>query len=141
MTSRAHSLVRSTATLLVVLWALQPVGDLLHLRDAHAHRFCPEHQTFEETARGTSSIQARLVPKRTVQVSALPASGTDPVKSTHEKCPLLTSSTREPLAFGAPVSWAVEWLVESRPATAPPRVRPPLSVLDTAPKASPPAHA
>jgi len=141
MNPRAHSLVRCTATLLVVLWSLQPVGDLLHLRDAHAHRFCPEHQTFEETAKGTSSIQERLSPRRTVQVSALPASGTDPVKSTHEKCPLLTSSAREPLAFGAPVSWALEWRVESHAATAPPLVRPPLSVLDTAPKASPPARA
>ncbi|MCY0996081.1 hypothetical protein OWM54_02925 [Myxococcus sp. MISCRS1] len=141
MTQRAHTFARGTATLLVVLWALQPLGTLLHARDAHAHRFCPEHQTFEETAKGTGAIQARLAPEKLAQLTAVPPSGTDSNRPTHETCPILTSSSRDEGWFVAPSSWVLARLVVSRPATAPPHVTPPLSVLDTAPKSSPPAHA
>ncbi|MFY2564195.1 hypothetical protein ACN469_41775 [Corallococcus terminator] len=141
MIQRAHTFVRGIATLLVALWALQPLGALLHVRDAHAHRFCPEHQTFEETARGTGSIQARLAPEKLAQLSALPSSNTDATRLAHETCPLLTSSTRDELFFSSPSSWTLPRLAVSRPSTAPPRVAPPLSVLDTAPKSSPPARA
>ncbi|AGC44725.1 hypothetical protein MYSTI_03413 [Myxococcus stipitatus DSM 14675] len=141
MTQRAHTFARGTATLLVVLWALQPLGTLLHVRDAHAHRFCPEHQTFEETAKGTGAIQARLAPEKQAQLYATVAGGTDPARLNHETCPLLTSGTRDELLFSAPSTWTLARLAVSSPTTAPPHVSPPLSVLDIAPKSSPPAHA
>lgn len=140
MLQHAHTFARCTATLLIALWALQPLGALLHGREAHAHRFCPQHQAFEETASGTGSGLSRLAAERGPQLTALPEAGTDAARLTHEDCPLLMSSSRDEMAAARAEPVALEHLAVSAPATAPPRVTPPLSVLDTAPKASPPAR-
>jgi hypothetical protein len=140
MTRHAHTSARYIATLLVALWACQPVGALLHGRAAHAHRFCPQHQTFEESARGTGSGLSRLAAARSPQLSAVPDAGTDTTGPLHESCPLLTSSSRDEVAASRPVTFSLERLVVCAPATAPPRASPPLAILATAPKASPPAR-
>ncbi|NMO18993.1 hypothetical protein HPC49_46695 [Pyxidicoccus fallax] len=140
MLSRAHTLARLTATLLVALWALQPLGALLHVRDAHAHRYCPQHQAFEETANGKGQGVARLASERSPQLTALPAAGTDAAGLTHETCPVLGSSSRDEASAPNEEPLILEHLAVSRPATAPPSVAAPLPVLATAPKASPPAR-
>ena len=140
MLQHAHTFARCTAMLLIALWALQPLGVLLHGREAHAHRFCPQHQAFEETASGTGSGLSRLAAERVPQLTALPEAGTDAARLTHEDCPLLGSSSRDEAAASRAELAPLEPLAVSPPATAPPRVLAPLSVLDTAPKASPPAR-
>ncbi|MCP3142559.1 hypothetical protein [Pyxidicoccus xibeiensis] len=140
MLQRAHTLARCTATLLVALWACQPLGALLHAKEAHAHRFCPQHQAFEETASGTGTGLSRLAAQRGPQLTTLPEAGSDSARLTHEDCPLLTSSSRDELLASRHESLALKQLAVSRPATAPPRASPPLPVLATAPKASPPAR-
>jgi hypothetical protein len=140
MTHRAHTFARYVATLMVALWACQPVGMLLHARAAHAHRFCPQHQAFEETASGMGSGLSRLAAARSPQLNAVPDAGTDATGPLHETCPLLTSSARDEVLTSRPVLLTLERLAVSIPATAPPRGSPPLAILATAPKASPPAR-
>lgn len=141
MRKRLHTLGRCTATLLVALWAVQPLGALLHASETHAHRFCPEHQTFEEAARGSGQLvtqRSELNPT----VSARPAAVADTARPTHEACPLLSAGTREGTLAPEVETVTALCLAVSRPATAPPqRALCPLSVLDTAPKSSPPARA
>lgn len=141
MLQRATPLARCTATLLVALWACQPLGALLHQREEHAHRFCAQHQTFEETAKGTGKALSRMATEKSPVLSALPAPGVDSTRLTHDACPLLSSSTREELSTPAQVPLVLAHLAVSRPATAPPRALPPLPILANAPKASPPARA
>ncbi|MFB1479752.1 hypothetical protein [Corallococcus sp. RDP092CA] len=139
MLSRAHSLARLTAMLLIALWGAQPLGLALHL-EQHAHRFCPQHQTFEEDARRANPALSRFTERAPVVASAT-AGGTDAPGLNHETCPLLTAAPQvEALVAGAfvPAPACVE---SNHPATAPPRSFAPLAVLDTAPKASPPTHA
>ena len=140
MIQRASSLARYTAALLAVLWACQPLGALLHQREEHAHRYCPQHQTFEESVKGTGLTQSRLAAERGPELASLPGPGTDSSRPTHESCPLLGSGVREQLPASDAVPLVLAHLEVSRPATAPPRVHPPLPILATAPKASPPAR-
>lgn len=140
MLQQAHTFARCIATLLVALWACQPVVALLHGREAHAHRFCPQHQAFEETAGGTGPGLSRLAAERSPLLTAVPESGPDSTRLVHEACPLVTSSSRDEVFASRPAAVALERLTVSLPATAPPRGCPPLAVLATAPKASPPAR-
>jgi hypothetical protein len=140
MTHRAHTFARYVATFLVALWACQPVGALLHAKAAHAHRFCPQHQAFEESASGTGAGLSRLAAARNPQLNSVPEAGTDATGPLHEACPLLTASARDEVLTSRPVMLTLERLAVSIPATAPPRGSPPLAVLATAPKASPPAR-
>jgi hypothetical protein len=140
MMKRATTLGRCTAMLLIALWAAQPLGALVH-SGAHEHRFCPEHQTFEEAARGSGQLQSRYS-EDTPTVSARPPAVADTTRSTHEACPLLSADTREAALAPEAVTVTELWLDGSHPATAPPlRARTSLSILDTAPKSSPPARA
>lgn len=140
MLKRATTLGRCTAMLLVALWAAQPLGAFVHA-GAHAHRFCPEHRTFEEAARGTGQLMTRGS-EGTSALTARAADVADTSRSTHEACPLLTSGTREGVLAAERVTFIEPCLDASHPATAPPlRAYTSLSVLDTAPKASPPVRA
>jgi hypothetical protein len=127
---------RLAATLLVVFWVAQPVLAIAHARE-HAHRYCPAHRAFEETSLsgGTSlAEQAREVRSFEQQPPASPGT------LRHQECAFVPASTREELQ-GPEVQPVLQaCLVVSPPATAPPRPLSSLSVLDTAPKASPPAH-
>jgi hypothetical protein len=140
MLKRATTLGRCTAMLLIALWAAQPLGTVMH-SGAHAHRFCPEHRTFEEASRGTGQLLTRGS-EDTSTLSSRAADVADTGRSTHEACPLLTSGTREDGLTDEGVLIVEPALDESHPATAPPlRAHTSLSVLDTAPKSSPPARA
>lgn len=138
MLPRAHTLARFVATLLIALWATQPLGMALHVAE-HAHRFCPQHQTFEESARGTLPGLSRLG-ERAPTISSLPAALADSTRPNHEECPLLNGGPRVEAACAPSAPRVLADLAVSHPATAPPQPFAPLSVLTTAPKASPPAR-
>ena len=138
MRSRTYTAGRLTATLLVVFWAAQPVLAIAHAQ-AHAHRYCPEHQAFEDAPRGTGAGLGTLSTDRGTVELRSPV-WVEAHRPLHEECAVLTGSTRETLT-GPTLSLVVLTCLEvSRPATAPPRAFSSLAVLDTAPKASPPAR-
>ena len=136
MRSRAHLPVQLLALLLVALWGARPVLELAHTR-VHAHRFCAAHRAFEDIPAGEDL--GRLTWPGTDQAferaSPLLAATAHPTEcgfaSTQGRRAELPGPVLQPLV--APV------LDVSRPAPAPPRPRSSLSILDTAPKASPPA--
>jgi len=140
MTDRLSTLQSYTAALLVALWALQPVMTVVHSRE-HAHRFCPEHQTFEETARGSSQWQSRRGNSGPVLAALRADNGLDALRSTHEACPLQTAGTRGDVQTSEMVSEVAECLGTSLRATAPPGSLCSVPILATAPKLSPPARA
>jgi hypothetical protein len=140
MTHRTATLRSFTATLLVALWAMQPVVALLHSQ-AHAHRFCAEHQTFEETARGSGQWQSRRASSTAVMAALRADVGVDSIRSTHEACPLQSAGTRGAAQTTATVTAVVEALTPSLLATAPQRSICSVPILATAPKLSPPARA
>lgn len=140
MLKRATTLGRCTAMLLIALWAAQPLGAFVH-SESHAHRFCPEHRTFEEAARGSGQLQAQWaerVPTVSSRASALP----DTARLTHEECTLVSARSRQDALTSDAVTVSEACLAASQPATAPPAHGfSPLPVLATAPKSSPPARA
>jgi hypothetical protein len=140
MTDRASTHRSCTAMLLVALWALQPVVAGVHSRE-HAHRFCPEHQTFEETARGAGQWQSRRANSAPVLAALRAETGADPVRSTHEACPLQPAGTRGDAQPSERATVAAAYLATGLLATAPPGSLCSVPILATAPKASPPARA
>jgi hypothetical protein len=136
MRDRALIAGRLTATLLVVFWVAQPVFAIAHAQE-HAHRYCPAHRAFEEasTSEGTS-LAERTREARTFEQQPPAASGT----LRHETCAFVPASTREERPSPEVQPLLQTCLTVSPPATAPPRAFSSLSVLDTAPKASPPAR-
>jgi hypothetical protein len=140
MTHRTTMIRSYTAMLLVALWAFQPLVTAVHSRE-HAHRFCPEHQTFEETARGPSPSQTRRVNSEPVLSAVRAEMGEDGVLSTHEACPLVAASARGDAHASETVTVIADCLSTSLLATAPPRSLCSVPILATAPKASPPARA
>jgi hypothetical protein len=140
MLDRATTFRRYTATLLVALWIMPVVAGLAHSQE-HAHRYCPEHQTFEETVRGSGQVQSRLAGNVPQLFSRLPDTGVDSTRPTHESCPLLTASTRDEAPAQVALILASAGLTTNHPATAPPRPLTSVPILATAPKSSPPARA
>lgn len=140
MTDRAAMIRSYTAMMLVALWAFQPLVTAVHSRE-HAHRFCPEHQTFEETARGTVQSQSRRANSVPVLGAVRAELGVDAVLSTHEACPLLTASARGDAQSSETATVIADCLSTSLLATAPPGSLCSVPILATAPKASPPARA
>jgi hypothetical protein len=139
MTDRTAMIRSYTAMMLVALWAFQPLVTAVHSRE-HAHRYCPEHQTFEETARGTGQLQSRLAHSVPVLSAVRAEPGMDSVLSTHETCPLLTASARGDAQASERVTLIEHCLSTSLQATAPPGSLCSVPILATAPKASPPAR-
>jgi hypothetical protein len=140
MSDRTAILRSYTATLLVALWAFQPLVTAIHSRE-HAHRFCQAHQTFEEAARGTSQAHARRANSVPVLAAIRADLGVDSVRSTHEVCPLLTASPRDDAQVSETVTVVADCLCTSLLATAPLGSLCSVPILATAPKASPPARA
>ncbi|PTL78216.1 hypothetical protein [Vitiosangium sp. GDMCC 1.1324] len=137
MRFRAHIAGQLLATWLVVLWVAQPVLGIAHAQE-HVHRYCPTHRAFEEaSANGATALAMRLRDAKAIE--KLPATTTGTLR--HEECAFVSVSTRDDGAPRSEVPSVVQACLEvSRPATAPPRPLSSLSVLDTAPKASPPAR-
>jgi hypothetical protein len=137
MRLRAHIAAHLIAPLLVVLWVAQPLIAIAHAQE-HAHRYCPTHRAFEEAsgskgpARAAKVLEAKGFEKQTPTAPG----GT----LLHEECAFVSIGTREELTSPEVQPVVQACLEVSRPATAPPRARSSLSILDTAPKASPPAR-
>jgi hypothetical protein len=128
------------ATLLAALWGVQPLVAVVHSRE-HAHRFCAEHQTFEETARGSGQVQSRRSSSVPVLAAIRTETDLDAVRSPHEACPLQTAGTRGAMQASQLVMEITTCLGTSVLATAPPRSLSSVPILATAPKLSPPARA
>lgn len=139
MTDRTAILRSYTAMLLVALWAFQPLVTAIHSQE-HAHRFCPEHQTFEESARGTGQSQSRRANNVPVLAAIRAALGLDAVLSKHEACPVLTASARGAAQTSETATVVADCLSTSLVSTAPPGSLCSVPILATAPKASPPAR-
>lgn len=138
MHSPATILRRYTATLLVALWVMPWMMALVHSQE-HAHRYCLEHQAFEDAAWGSGESNLQAAGER-AQFSSVPA----PVKAphlAHESCPLPPGGMRDEAPNPEPLSIITACLAVSRPATAPPRALSSLPILATAPKSSPPVRA
>jgi hypothetical protein len=140
MLDRATTFRRYTATLLVALWVVPLLAALTHSQE-HAHRYCPEHQTFEETVRGSGQVQSRLSGSGPLLSSRRPDTGVDSARATHETCPLLTGSTRDEAPNPERLPLAAASQSVSVLATAPPRALSSVPILANAPKSSPPARA
>ncbi|ADO72930.1 hypothetical protein [Stigmatella aurantiaca] len=140
MFTRAATLRRSTATLLAVLWVLPLLAALGHSEE-HAHRFCAEHQTFEETARGTGQMLSQFAPQVPLLSASRLAEALDTSRLTHETCPVLTAGTSQELLLPE-LAWTfTAYASVSLPATAPPQSIVSVPILAIAPKSSPPARA
>lgn len=138
MLSPASTLRRYTATLLVALWVMPWVMALTHSQE-HAHRYCLEHQAFEDAARGTGQTAARAIGELPQLVSVPSPAGTPHLA--HESCPLPSAGIRDEAPNPEPLAVITACLAVSRPATAPPRALSSLPILATAPKSSPPVRA
>ncbi|HEY0094636.1 MAG TPA: hypothetical protein VGB96_09940 [Archangium sp.] len=137
MRIRAHIAGHLIATLLVVLWVAQPLIAIAHAQE-HAHRYCPTHRAFEEASgNGSTASAAQLLDARAFEKQT-PAAPGGTLK--HEECAFVSVSTRDEVTSPEVQPVIQACLEVSRPATAPPRPQSSLSVLDTAPKASPPAR-
>lgn len=137
MRSRAHISGQLTATLLVALWIVQPLLAIVHAQE-HVHRYCPTHRAFEESSASAGSALSAQVRDASAVEKLPPASPMGALR--HEECTFASVSTRAELP-GPEVQPVIQVCLEtSRPATAPPRALGSLSILDIAPKASPPAR-
>ncbi len=138
MLDRAPTFRRSIAMMLVALWMLPLVAAVAHSRE-HGHRYCQEHQAFEEMTR--SAGQSVLgTTGEALLLTSVPAPATATPPALHESCPLLTAGARDEVPSAELAYSFGERLDVSRPATAPPGALSSLPILATAPKASPPAR-
>jgi hypothetical protein len=133
-------LCRATAMLLVALWAVQPVATWVHSSE-HIHRYCAEHQAFEEggsRTEGARGVVAASSAQLTAGTTALDESGPRP----HERCNLPACGARVSVLPAVGMHLPAPPL-EARAVAPPARSvpAPPLAVLDLAPKASPPSRA
>ncbi|AKJ05097.1 hypothetical protein ATI61_102166 [Archangium gephyra] len=137
MRIRAHIAGHLIATLLVVLWVAQPLIAIAHARE-HVHRYCPTHRAFEESSASKgSALSAQLRDAKAFE-KVPPTSPGGTLK--HESCAFVSVSTRDEVTSPEVQPVIQACLEVSRPATAPPRPQSSLSILDTAPKGSPPAR-
>lgn len=131
-------LLRACAAALAVLWLALPLLELLHAGE-HAHRFCAEHQAFEE-------LEGELPRAPSLAAQEAEPGGAEALESAartgdeHEQCPLAWAEPRR------------AWLLvsASTPLTGEPQeVRPlrrtvwpgaAVPLLALAPKASPPSR-
>ena len=139
MRSRAHTAGPLIAPLLVALWVIQSLLALAHVQ-GHTHRYCAVHGAFEEAPSDRGA--ARSV--RFQEELALERQSVTPEGALrHEACDFLSSSERPPWSGSPPQSTPLltARLEVSPPVTESPRALSSLSVLDLAPKVSPPARA
>ena len=139
MRSRAHTAGPLIAPLLVALWVFQSVLALAHLQ-GHSHRYCSVHGAIEEApSSGGATRSVRFQEEQAVERQASVPEGA----LRHEACDVLSSSERPQWAGSpAPATSLVATCLEVLPPiTGSPRALSSLSVLDLAPKVSPPARA
>lgn len=134
MRTLATHLARLLATLLVAAWAAQPLALVVH-GEAHGHSYCAEHRAFEEgDARGpTLTAEDAAAQPHVTQGDA------DGTPRRHQACAVLLARTQAALATSSRAPLPMLAVLERAQAGVPVAAFPPLSVLDTAPKSSPPA--
>jgi hypothetical protein len=124
---------------MVVLWVLQSLLALAHFQ-GHSHRYCAVHGAFEEAPSNKGSARSvRFQEERAVERQSATSEGA----LRHEVCDVFSSSER-PQWTGSPApaaSLVATCLEVNPPVTESPRALSSLSVLDLAPKVSPPARA
>ncbi|WP_239469848.1 hypothetical protein [Archangium violaceum] len=134
---RSHIAGHLLALLVVAVWIVQPLIAIAHARE-HVHRYCPTHRAFEEASANGGTARATWI-RNAKALEKQPPAAFGPLL--HEECAFVSVSAREELPGPPEVQPVVQACLEvSLPATAPPRPLCALSVLDTAPKASPPAR-
>lgn len=126
---------RIAALALAALWATVPFAALLH-DDDHGHRYCVEHQAFEEGAAPESVGTSRAAQGAEDGINAAP----QPSDLLHQKCPVADAPSRDALAAAAtPASTLVDFVEPTTP-VAFDGSRPQIAALFLAPKASPPVR-
>lgn len=127
--------------LAVMLLAAGPLVEALHL--SHSHRFCSEHQTFEEVERSNAaSLRDRGGDEQNPGGDERSVEGTQAVselESSHTACPVCGSprpnvSPLRSSLEGLAIHWDLQPRDEDRSVALLP-----FSVLARAPKSSPPA--
>jgi hypothetical protein len=142
MRSLLPRLGRASALLLLVLWAVEPVATWVHYGD-HTHLYCATHQTFEEGQR-SQPAQAAWTPAAEVvaQLTQAPPAAQETAPRQHEACSVPGCGARHLAVLGTRLERLLGPSLLPTVAAAPRSVPAlPLSALDTAPKASPPARA
>jgi hypothetical protein len=139
MRSRAPIAGPLIAPFLVALWVLQSLLALAHFQD-HTHRYCAVHGAFEEAPayRG-----APLAPHFQEELAFERQPAPQEAALRHEACDVLASAEREQWTGGPiPALPFLEVAPErSPPVRESPRALSSLTILDRAPKVSPPARA
>lgn len=139
MRSRALTPGRLIAPLLVALWVIQSLLAVAHVQE-HTHRYCSAHGTFEEApaARDDSRV-VRFQEEQALERQADTAEGA----LRHEACAVLGASEGPRWAGAAhqPVPLLQARREDPPPVAASPQALSSLSILDVAPKVSPPALA
>lgn len=122
---------RFVAIVFALGWLLAPVISALH-SDDHAHRYCEQHQAFEELS-AASGGNVSVAPS--MELTA------DLSDAQHERCEFAAFTVRHALAVTRAQSVAAvsAWRTVSRVHEA--RGFAVTSVLDDAPKSSPPVRA
>lgn len=127
--------IQRTAVLLLALaWVLPVVAPLTHSED-HGHRFCVEHQTFEE-APAVGTVPAKLADPRASITSA--AAALEAALFAHTPCPVTSAATRDALANAQRHGSLVCAALSASAVAFTSLAHAPLEVLAVAPKASPP---
>jgi hypothetical protein len=133
MYSRPSQHRRFGAAVLAAVLLAVPLLALLH--GSHAHRFCPEHGTFEEAEAAGDARVLAVLDADTARIAGAAAEG--PVEG-HASCPLLSEWRRPGLSGAGPASPVGS--VASAETQRASRLLPPpqVSLLAVAPKGSPP---
>lgn len=119
------------ACALIALWLGVPLASLLH--GAHAHRYCPEHQAFEELGEGDAGA-AELAERLTLRASE--PEGTERVD--HLACPFAPTRTDARWVEAQTGRELRLEVLAPRSAMALGFVAHPVPILAAAPKQSPP---
>lgn len=135
---RLTALARFSALALVVLWCVQPFTLALHAQE-HTHRFCVEHNAFEEGVRAGAAAEPGIAfDGPTLERDATTPLAEAPHSGSHEECSA-TGSVSAPLLCPPHVLLTAARATDTR---APPRhgeaLGAPVGILHVAPKGSPP---
>ncbi len=131
-------LLRACAAALAVLWLALPLVELVHAGE-HAHRFCAEHQAFEEAQGETPpapSLAAREVERGAAEALEL-AAGTE---EAHEQCCLAWAEPRRAWHLASESTPLTREARELRPLRGAVWPGAGVPLLALAPKASPPGR-
>jgi hypothetical protein len=128
---RSSGHFRAVAVALTVMWALAPLVSAFH-SDEHAHRYCLEHLTFEES--GSISVESSFSSDEAYSLAVADTAGSDdhvacsvaPLGSRFTSIELPRLATEVAGSAGATLSHQDT------------RAHPPIAHLDLAPKSSPP---